>query len=227
MRATVPATRPPPRSGPISDAAISAIFSTLAKTIVPKTELIYSTPFELLVAVVLSAHATDKSVNLATQKLFPVANTPRAILALGLDRVKPFLSGINLYPTKARYLMELSRRLVENHAGEVPEDRDALEALSGVGRKTASVVLNCAFRHPIIAVDTHIHRVANRLGIAHTKTPAQTEEVLMARVPTRWLLDAHHYFILHGRYCCKARRPECWRCPVRTQCQFEPKSVLG
>lgn len=221
-RAPVPVPRA--RFGPLSDAGIRTVFRTLARSIVPKTELVHSTPFELLVAVVLSAHATDRSVNKATAQLFPRANTPAAIVALGEEGLRPYLAGINHYYTKARYVIALARQLLERHGGEVPEDREALEDLPGVGRKTASVVLNGAFRHPVIAVDTHIHRVANRLGIARTQTPAQTEEVLMARTPQRWLLDAHHYLILHGRYCCKARRPECWRCPVSRVCCFEPKS---
>ncbi len=206
-------------------ADIEWVFATLAPTIVPRTELVYASPFELLVAVVLSAQATDRSVNLATAKLYPRARTPQAMVELGVAGLAPFLSGINLYPTKTRHVVALSRMLIADHEGEVPSDRASLEALPGVGRKTASVVLNTAFRQPVIAVDTHIHRVANRLGICRTRTPLETERVLMARVPKRWLLDAHHYLILHGRYRCTARNPACGRCPLAARCRLEPKNL--
>jgi endonuclease-3 len=210
--------------GKMTDPAIAAVYDALAKVITPKSDLRYANAFELLVSVMLSAHTTDRAVNAATAKLFPVAATPQAIVALGVEGVKPYIKPVGLYNTKARNLVELCRLLVERHAGEVPEAREHLEALPGVGRKTASVVRNIAFGHPEVAVDTHIHRVANRLGIARTRTPEQTEQVLMARTPKRHLLHAHHYLILHGRYCCIARKPECWRCPVRKPCRFEPKS---
>ncbi|MGE0711861.1 MAG: endonuclease III [Planctomycetota bacterium] len=196
---------------------------TLAATIDPKSDLEYETPFELLVAVVLSAQATDKSVNEATRKLFPAANTPQAILELGVGGLIPYVQTIGLFNSKAKNVIGLCERLVEEHGGQVPREREALEALPGVGRKTANVVLNVAFGQPTIAVDTHVQRVANRLGIADTKTPRETEDVLLERIPERHLLEAHHYLILHGRYCCKARKPECWRCPVVADCPMEDK----
>ncbi len=223
-------TPPPARRdqiGELKPRTIDTIFTILARSIQPRTELVHASAFELLVAVVLSAHATDRSVNLATSRLFPLANTPAGMVQLGLTGLQPYLARINHGYTKSRYVIALSQQLLARHDGEVPEDRQALEALPGVGRKTASVVLNCIFRHPIIAVDTHIHRVANRMGMARTSTPLQTEAVLMERVPKRWQLDAHHYLILHGRYCCMAKRPQCWRCPVSRQCRFEPKATPG
>jgi endonuclease-3 len=210
--------------GPLSAPAVRAVYDTLARLIVPRSDLQYGSAFELLVAVCLSAHTTDRAVNAATAKLFPVANTPQAILALGIEGVKPFIRQVGLYNNKSRNLVELCRLLVERHGGQVPDDREALEALPGVGRKTANVVLNIAFGHPTIAVDTHIHRVANRLGIAKTRTPEQTEQVLLARTPAQHALHAHHYLILHGRYTCIARKPECWRCPVKKACRFAPKT---
>ncbi len=209
----------PKHHGVLDDASLAKIYDTLAKTISPKSDLEYGSPFELLVAVVLSAQATDKSVNLATRKLYPLANTPQTILALGVDGLTPFIKHIGLYRGKAKNVIELCRLLIERHGGEVPGDRAALEALPGVGRKTASVVLNVAFGQPTIAVDTHVQRVANRLGIVKTSTPEQTEQVLLARTPTKHLQHAHHYLILHGRYCCTARSPQCRTCPVRVWCE--------
>ncbi len=190
----------------------------------PSTELEYTTPFELLVAVVLSAQATDVQVNKATRRLFPVANTPQAILDLGLEGLKSSISTIGLYNSKARHVIELCRILLERHGGEVPRDRAALEALPGVGRKTANVVLNTAFGEPTIAVDTHIFRVANRTGLAPGKTPLAVEKALLARVPPEYLKDAHHWLILHGRYVCKARKPDCPQCVVRDLCRYRRKT---
>lgn len=208
-------------------AADRAEFFARLKALNPKptTELEYTTPFELLVAVVLSAQATDAGVNKATRRLFPVANTPRAILDLGLEGLKSYISSIGLYNSKARHLIELCRILVEKHGGEVPRDREALEALPGVGRKTANVVLNTAFGEPTMAVDTHIFRVSNRTGLAPGKTPLAVEKALLARVPPEYLKDAHHWLILHGRYVCKARRPECPTCVVRDLCRFKRKTA--
>jgi len=220
-----PATDDPGRYyGALSAQGIRSVFTTLAGFINPRTELAYGSTYQLLVAVVLSAQSTDRGVNAATTHLFAVAPTPAAMVALGVEAVSPYLRGINYYKTKARNVVALSQQLLDSHHGEVPEDRAALMALPGVGQKTASVVLNTAFRHPVIAVDTHIHRVANRLGIATTTTPEQTEAVLMARTPQAFLLDAHHYLILHGRYCCLARGPECWRCPVAKVCRYPDKT---
>jgi len=210
--------------GPLSTQGIRSVFTTLAGFINPRTELVYGSTYQLLVAVVLSAQSTDRGVNAATKHLFAVAPTPTAMVALGVDGVSPYLRGINYYKTKARNVVALSQQLIAGHQGEVPADRAALMALPGVGQKTASVVLNTAFRQAVIAVDTHIHRVANRLGIATTTTPEQTEMVLMARTPLAFLLDAHHYLILHGRYCCLARIPECWRCPVAKVCRYPDKT---
>ena len=193
----------------------------------PTTELEYSTPFELLVAVVLSAQATDVGVNKATRRLFPVANTPRAIAELGVEGLKPYIATIGLFNTKAANVIALCERLLAEHGGEVPRDRAALEALPGVGRKTANVVLNTAFGEPTMAVDTHIFRVSNRTGLAPGKTVLAVEQALLKRVPAEFLQDAHHWLILHGRYTCKARRPECWRCPVRDICRFRDKTPDG
>ena len=189
----------------------------------PTTELEFATPFELLVAVVLSAQATDRSVNLATRKLFARARTPEAILALGVDGLIPYVRTIGLFRSKARHLIEACEILVREHGGEVPRSREALEALPGVGRKTANVVLNTAFGEPTMAVDTHILRVANRTGIARGKTPLEVEKRLLRHVPAEFLHDAHHWLILHGRYVCKARRPECWRCPIAEWCEYRRK----
>lgn len=190
----------------------------------PKTELAYTTPFELLAAVLLSAQATDKSVNLATRKLFPVANTPAAIAALGVEGLEPYIQTIGLYRSKAKHLVQTCRILLEQHGGQVPRDRESLEALPGVGRKTANVVLNVAFGEPTMAVDTHIFRVANRTGLAKGKTPLAVEQGLLKKVPAEFALHAHHWLILHGRYLCKARKPDCWRCPVIDLCDHRTKT---
>ncbi|HQN11119.1 MAG TPA: endonuclease III [Quisquiliibacterium sp.] len=190
----------------------------------PTTELEYRTPFELLAAVLLSAQATDKSVNAATRKLFPIANTPQAIAALGVDGLIPYIQTIGLFRSKAKHLVETCRILVERHGGEVPRSREALEQLPGVGRKTANVVLNTAFGEPTIAVDTHIFRVSNRTRIAPGKTPLAVEEALLKFVPAEFRQDAHHWLILHGRYVCKARTPECWRCPIADLCEYRGKT---
>jgi endonuclease III len=190
----------------------------------PTTELEYTTPFELLAAVLLSAQATDRSVNAATHRLFPVANTPAAIVALGVEGLEPYLRTIGLWRSKAKHLVAACRILLDEHGGNVPHSREALERLPGVGRKTANVVLNTAFGEATIAVDTHIFRVANRLKLAPGKTPLQVEIGLMKAVPEPFRRDAHHWLILHGRYICKARRPECWRCPVADLCRHRPKT---
>jgi len=189
----------------------------------PKTELLYHSPFELLVAVILSAQATDVGVNKATRKLFPVANTPEQILSLGLDGLKDYIRTIGLYNSKAENIIKTCRILIERHDGQVPRDRESLEALPGVGRKTANVVLNTAFGEPTIAVDTHIFRVANRTGLAPGRTPLQVEKRLLRVVPAEFLKDAHHWLILHGRYTCKARNPACTECVVRDLCSFKSK----
>lgn len=190
----------------------------------PTTELEYSTPFELLVAVMLSAQTTDVAVNKVTRRLFAVARTPAAILALGEPRLAGMISSIGLFNTKARNLVATCRLLLERHGGEVPAEREALEALPGVGRKTANVVLNTAFGQPTIAVDTHIFRVANRTGLAPGKTPLAVEKALLRRVPAEFRRDAHHWLILHGRYVCKARKPDCPGCVVRDLCRHPHKT---
>jgi endonuclease III len=206
-------------------ADIDAFFATLkAANPQPNTELEYTSVFELLAAVLLSAQATDVGVNKATRKLFPVAGTPQAILDLGLEGLEAYIKTIGLYRSKARHLMQTCRILVERHGGEVPRTREALEALPGVGRKTANVVLNVAFGQPTMAVDTHIFRVGNRTGLAPGKTPYEVEMQLMKRVPPAYLVDAHHWLILHGRYVCQARKPQCWRCAVAPYCDFKPKT---
>ncbi|MBP6894746.1 endonuclease-3 [Pseudacidovorax sp. 1753] len=206
-------------------ADIGPFFATLqAANPAPATELEYTTPFELLAAVLLSAQATDVGVNKATRKLYPVANTPQAILDLGLEGLEGYIKTIGLYRSKARHLMETCRMLVEQHGGEVPRSREALEALPGVGRKTANVVLNVAFGEPTIAVDTHIFRVSNRTGLAPGKTPLAVELKLGKRVPVEYRLHAHHWLILHGRYVCVARKPRCWECAVAAYCDFKPKT---
>lgn len=193
---------------------------------VPKTELEYHSPFELLVAVVLSAQATDKSVNLATRRLYPVANTPAAILALDVAGLTPYVKHIGLFNAKAKNVIELCRQLLAQHGGEVPTDRAALEALPGVGRKTANVVLNTAFGQPTMAVDTHIFRVSNITGLAPGKTVRAVEDALVKRVPEEFLLDAHHWLILHGRYVCKARKPDCPNCVVADLCRHGRKLIV-
>jgi len=190
----------------------------------PTTELEYTTPFELLAAVLLSAQATDVSVNKGTRVLFPVANTPETIYALGVDGLIPYIQHIGLFKTKAKHLIETCRVLIERHGGEVPEDREALEALPGVGRKTANVILNTAFGHPTMAVDTHIFRVSNRTGLAPGKDVLAVEMALLKRVPKDYLIDAHHWLILHGRYTCKARSPDCGKCIVEPLCSFKQKN---
>jgi endonuclease-3 len=190
----------------------------------PTTELEYSTPFELLIAVILSAQATDKSVNAATRKLFPQARTPAAIHALGVDGLAPYIRTIGLWNAKANNVVETCRILLDAHGGEVPRDRAALEALPGVGRKTANVVLNTAFGEPTIAVDTHIFRVANRTGLAPGDTPLAVEKALLKFTPDEFKQDAHHWLILHGRYICKARTPDCPRCPIADLCEYRPKT---
>ncbi len=190
----------------------------------PTTELNYRTPFELLVAVILSAQATDRSVNKATDQLYPVANTPQAMLALGVDGLKRHIRTIGLFNTKAKNVIATCRILIEQHAGEVPEDRKALEALPGVGRKTANVVLNTAFGHPTMAVDTHIFRVANRTRMAPGRTPLEVEKKLLRFTPPAFLQDAHHWLILHGRYTCIARRPRCGSCVIEDLCEYKEKT---
>ena len=190
----------------------------------PATELEYASPFELLVAVILSAQATDVGVNKATRRLFPLARTPAAMLALGEERLKQHIATIGLFNTKAKNVLAACRILVEQHGGEVPRTREALEALPGVGRKTANVVLNTAFGQETIAVDTHIFRVANRTGLARGANPLSVEQGLLRAVPPPYRRHAHHWLILHGRYTCKARRPECPRCPIRDLCEYPDKT---
>ena len=199
------------------------------KSIIPKpeTELEYNSPFELLTAVILSAQATDVGVNRATRKLFSLANTPQAILDLGEDGLKRYIRSIGLYNAKATNIIKTCEILLKKHGGEVPSERNSLEALPGVGRKTANVVLNTAFGEPTIAVDTHIFRLANRTGIAKGKTPLQVELKLLKAVPKEYLHDAHHWLILHGRYTCKARKPNCPECIVQDLCSFRNKTQAG
>jgi len=209
----------------VRPATRAAIFRRLrAANPTPTTELEHRSPFELLVAVMLSAHTTDKSVNAATRNLFPVANTPAAIAALGVEGVKPYIRSVGLYNTKAANLVALARQIVERHGGEVPSDREALEALPGVGRKTASIILNMVFGQPEIAVDTHIFRVANRTGLAPGKTPREVEDGLVAGTPAEFRKDAHHWLILHGRYVCTARAPKCPTCIIRDLCEYRHKT---
>ncbi|MBD2839401.1 endonuclease III [Pseudomonas sp. JM0905a] len=190
----------------------------------PTTELAYSTPFELLIAVILSAQATDVGVNKATAKLYPVANTPEAIYALGIDGLSEYIKTIGLYNSKAKNVIETCRILIEKHGSEVPDNREDLEALPGVGRKTANVVLNTAFRQPTMAVDTHIFRVSNRTGIAPGKNVLEVEKKLLKFVPKEFLLDAHHWLILHGRYVCVARKPRCGACRIEDLCEYKAKT---
>ncbi len=191
----------------------------------PTTELSYTSVFELLTAVLLSAQSTDVGVNKATRRLFPVANTPQTLLDLGLEGLEDHIKTIGLYHSKARHLLQTCKMLVDLHGSQVPRHREALEALPGVGRKTANVVLNVAFGEPTMAVDTHIFRVSNRTGLAPGKTPLAVEHGLLKAIPDAYLVDAHHWLILHGRYVCQARQPRCWECAVATQCTFKDKIV--
>jgi len=190
----------------------------------PRSELEFSSPFELLVAVILSAQATDRSVNIATRRLYPQANTPQAILDLGVQGLTPYIRHIGLFNAKAKNVIETCRLLLERHGGEVPRDREALEALPGVGRKTANVVLNVAFGEPTLAVDTHVFRVANRTGLAPGATPLEVEQKLLKVTPQEFLQHAHHWLILHGRHVCVARTPRCYACVIVAQCAFRPKT---
>ena len=204
---------------------IEAFFAALQEANpMPVTELEYTSVFELLTAVLLSAQATDVGVNKATRKLFAVANTPQAILDLGLQGLESYIKTIGLYHSKAKHLLQTCRILVDQHAGQVPRTREALETLPGVGRKTANVVLNVAFGEPTMAVDTHIFRVANRTGLAKGQTPMDVERGLLKHIPERFMVDAHHWLILHGRYVCLARKPRCWQCGVSLYCDYEAKT---
>lgn len=191
----------------------------------PTTELEHSSPFELLVAVILSAQATDKSVNLATRELFPVANTPQKIADLGEDELRGYVQRIGLYQTKSKHIIQMCRILLEQHGCEVPQTREALEALPGVGRKTANVILNTAFGQPTIAVDTHIFRISNRIGLAPGKDVQEVEKKLLKFVPDEFKLDAHHWLILHGRYTCVARKPKCAECVIQDLCEYKEKEL--
>ena len=205
---------------------VRAIFERLrAKDPHPTTELEYSTPFELLVAVILSAQATDKSVNLATRKLFPVANTPAAIAALGVEGLAPYVKSIGLWQNKAKNVIATCQALIERHGGQVPAEREALEALPGVGRKTANVILNTAFGQPTLAVDTHVFRVANRTGLARAGDVRGVEDGLLEIIPDEFIHDAHHWLILHGRYVCTARNPACSTCVIADFCEFDQKNL--
>ena len=205
---------------------IEPFFATLkAANPQPNTELEYTSVFELLAAVLLSAQATDVGVNKATRKLFAAANTPQKILALGLEGLETYIKTIGLFRSKAKHLMQTCQMLVDLHGGEVPRNREALEALPGVGRKTANVVLNVAFGEATMAVDTHIFRMGNRTGLAPGKMPYEVEMGLLKRIPAAYLVDAHHWLILHGRYVCQARKPLCWQCQVSNYCDFKPKTV--
>ena len=209
----------------MNPAAIERFFATLkAANPLPVTELEYSSVFELLAAVLLSAQATDVGVNKATRRMFAVAHTPQQLLALGQDRLEAHIKTIGLFRSKARHLLQTCQILVERHGGEVPRTREALEALPGVGRKTANVVLNVAFGEPTMAVDTHLFRLGNRTGLAPGKTPLAVELKLLKRVPKAYLVDAHHWLILHGRYVCQARTPQCWQCAVSDCCDYKTKT---
>lgn len=225
MKST-PAAKPAPRSARMPKADVIEMFTRLRELNPhPKTELEYSSPFELLVAVALSAQATDVGVNKATRKLFPVANTPQAMLALGEEVLKKYIATIGLFNAKAKNVIAACAMLIDQHGGEVPRDRAALEALPGVGRKTANVVLNTAFGEPVMAVDTHIFRVSNRTGLAPGKDVRAVEDLLVKVIPAEFLLDAHHWLILHGRYVCKARKPDCPQCVIRDLCRFNQKTT--
>src|SRR5512147_2017200 len=209
----------------LDEAEIDALYARFAAANPdPKSELAFVNSYTLLVAVVLSAQATDVGVNKATESLFREVDTPAKMLALGEERLRERIKAIGLFNTKAKNVIALSRALVERHGGEVPRDRDALEELPGVGRKTANIVLNVAFGEPTVAVDTHVFRVANRTGLAPGKTPPEVEAALLARTPARWLRRAHHWLILHGRYVCQAKKPRCPACVIRDICRFEPKT---
>jgi endonuclease-3 len=213
------------RSKTLKPDEVRELFSRLAElNPKPTTELVYSTPYELLVAVILSAQATDVGVNKATRHLFPVANTPAKMVALGEEGLKRYIATIGLFNGKAANVIAMSRQLLEQHGGEVPRTREALEALPGVGRKTANVVLNTAFGEPTIAVDTHIFRVSNRTGLAPGKDVRAVEDKLLKVVPAEYRQDAHHWLILHGRYVCKARKPDCPQCVIRDLCRFSDKT---
>jgi endonuclease III len=213
------------KPGLLSEAEIREVFRRFhAASPEPKGELEHINPYTLLVAVVLSAQATDAGFNKATRALFKAADTPEKMLALGEEKVRDYIKTIGLYRAKAKNVIGLSQRLVDDFGGEVPADGDALESLPGVGRKTANVVMNIAFQHPTIAVDTHVFRVANRIGLSHGTTPLAVEEDLLRVVPPEYLMHAHHWLILHGRYVCKARKPECWRCIINDICLFPEKT---
>lgn len=219
------ADTPPSRRMPNRD--VRSFFEKLAATIdEPVTELNYQSNFELLIAVILSAQATDISVNIATNQLYPIANTPESILALGEDGLKPYIKNIGLYNAKAKNIIKTCRDLIEKFDSTVPDNRKDLESLAGVGRKTANVVLNTAFGQPTMAVDTHIFRVGNRTGLATGKNVLIVEQKLIERIPDDFILDAHHYLILHGRYTCQARAPKCGACPVYDECIFKDKSAF-
>lgn len=221
----IPKTAQTPPSRRMPNKNVLPFFQKLAATIEkPETELEYQSNFELLIAVILSAQATDVSVNLATRQLYAVANTPQAILNLGEDGLKHYIKRIGLYNSKAKNVIKCCQDLVDKFGGEVPQTRPELESLAGVGRKTANVVLNTAFGQPTMAVDTHIFRVGNRTGLATGKNVREVEDQLLARIPSEFMIDAHHYLILHGRYTCKARVPECGRCPVYDECMFKDKA---
>jgi len=209
----------------MTPAAIESFFATLkAANPHPQTELAYASVFELLVAVLLSAQATDVSVNKVTRRLFLVANTPQKMLDLGLEGLEDHIKTIGLYHAKARHLLQTCRMLVDQYGGAVPRTLEALQTLPGVGRKTANVILNVAFGEPTMAVDTHLFRVANRTGLAPGKTPYEVEMKLLKRIPAEYLVDAHHWLILHGRYVCQARKPLCWQCAVSPYCDFKAKT---
>ena len=216
---------PAPLPKPLPPETVAQIYARLAAANPdPKTELYYTNAYTLLVAVLLSAQATDKGVNKATRALFKVADTPQKMLALGEERLREYIKTIGLYPTKAKHIMAMSRMLIDCFDGKVPDDRKALESLPGVGRKTANVVLNVAFHKPTIAVDTHIFRVANRTRMAPGRTPLEVEKGLLKVTPKKYLLHAHHWLILLGRYTCLARKPRCWLCPIEDLCPYEDKT---
>jgi endonuclease-3 len=211
---------------PLPKQDVHTLFARLAaENPEPKTELLAPNPFCLLVAIVLSAQATDSGVNKATPALFALADTPQKMVALGEEAIRSHIKTIGLFNAKAKNVYALSKKLVEEHGGTVPTTREELQALPGVGRKTANVWLNCVLGEPTIAVDTHVYRVANRIGLVKTKNPLQTELALEKVIPKEWMLHAHHWLILHGRYICKARKPECWRCPIVDICRYPAKTV--